>query len=539
MKRAAIYARYSSEMQNARSIEDQLAICRDFALARGLTVTATFADRAISGASLVTRPELLALLAAAARGEIDVIVSEALDRLSRDQEDIAHIFKRLRYRGVTLLTIAEGEVCSMHIGLKGTMNAMFLEELGRKVRRGQQGRVRDGRSAGGLCFGYDVVRDASDEKGRRTINEQEAAIVRRIFADYAAGQTPLAIATALNREGVPPPRGLAWNASTLNGSRARGNGILNNMLYAGRMTWNRQSFVKDPETGKRQARANPESDWLAADMPELRIVDQDLWQKVQGLRAARGGMHAWHGRKPKRVLSGLLVCRTCGGSYIIHHGDYLGCSTRFNKGLCDNARIVTMREVESRVLAGVKQKLLAPDVVRAAVESYRIETARLKAGEGKRRADLERAGAELKRKLSRLVTLLEEGAEAAPLLGRLAELEKARAANAATLAALGAAHVVDLHPKAAERYAALVTELEARLAKGEAAGAESLALIRSLITRIVVIPTKSKAPVGLDIEGDLAALLHDQNGPGTQLGSLMVAGRRCGQSPTLPMIFAA
>jgi hypothetical protein len=81
--------------------------------------------------------------------------------------------------------------------------------------------------------------------GERTVNEAEAAIVVRIFRNYAAG----AIAWGLNRDGIPGPFGHAWGPSTIHGNPKRGNGILNNELYIGRLVWNRQRFIKDPETG--------------------------------------------------------------------------------------------------------------------------------------------------------------------------------------------------------------------------------------------------------------------------------------------------
>src|SRR4029077_19668533 len=125
------------------------------------------------------------LLEDARHGQFEVVVAEALDRLSRDQEDVAGLLKRLRFAGVRLFTLAEGEITELHVGLKGTMNALFLKDLAQKVRRGLEGRVRQGRSGGGLCFGYDITReyDPAGEPihGGRTINKSEAAIVCRIF----------------------------------------------------------------------------------------------------------------------------------------------------------------------------------------------------------------------------------------------------------------------------------------------------------------------------------------------------------------------
>ena len=65
----------------------------------------------------------------------------------------------MRFGGVTIITLAEGEISELHVGLKGTMNALFLKDLADKTRRGLRGRVEAGRSGGGNSYGYDVVRN--------------------------------------------------------------------------------------------------------------------------------------------------------------------------------------------------------------------------------------------------------------------------------------------------------------------------------------------------------------------------------------------
>ena len=155
------------------------------------------------------RPAYQRLLEDARRGQFDIVVAEALDRLSRDQEDVAGLFKRLRFAGVRLFTLAEGEITELHVGLKGTMNALFLKDLADKTRRGLEGRVRAGRSGGGLCFGYDVARehDARGEPvyGARKVNDAEAGIVCGIFSEFAAGKSPRRIAHDLNRARITGP----------------------------------------------------------------------------------------------------------------------------------------------------------------------------------------------------------------------------------------------------------------------------------------------------------------------------------------------
>jgi site-specific DNA recombinase len=140
--RVAIYARFSSDLQDVRSITDQVAAARDHATRQGWRVVAEFSDAAISGASLHNRPGLLDLLVAAQAQQFDAVLTESIDRLSRDLEDIAGLHKRLAYWGVKIVTLADGEVGKLHVGLKGIIASIYLDDLAQKTRRGQVGRVR-------------------------------------------------------------------------------------------------------------------------------------------------------------------------------------------------------------------------------------------------------------------------------------------------------------------------------------------------------------------------------------------------------------
>lgn len=141
MTRVALYARYSHDAQSSASIEDQFRICREQARREKWRIVGTYKDAAISGASVVLRPGIQTLLQDAQRGEFDVVLAEALDRISRDQADIATLFKHLRFANVPIVTLAEGEINELHVGLKGTMNALFLKDLAAKTHRGLRGRV--------------------------------------------------------------------------------------------------------------------------------------------------------------------------------------------------------------------------------------------------------------------------------------------------------------------------------------------------------------------------------------------------------------
>lgn len=137
--RVAIYARYSSDLQNRASIEDQIRLAREHADRQGWTVVEIYTDYGISGASMMRQ----AMLADAKKRKFDTILSEALDRISRDQGDTANIHKRMRFHGVAIYTLSESWVDTIQVGFKGMMNQMFLTELAAKVRRGQRGARRE------------------------------------------------------------------------------------------------------------------------------------------------------------------------------------------------------------------------------------------------------------------------------------------------------------------------------------------------------------------------------------------------------------
>jgi DNA invertase Pin-like site-specific DNA recombinase len=129
--KVAIYARYSSDNQRDASIADQMRVCRAFAERQGWTISQEYADHALSGATLL-RSGFQALMRDALNRRFDVVLAESLDRFSRDQEDTAGLFKRLTFAGVNITTLAEGDITHLHIGFKGTMNALFLKDLAEK-----------------------------------------------------------------------------------------------------------------------------------------------------------------------------------------------------------------------------------------------------------------------------------------------------------------------------------------------------------------------------------------------------------------------
>ncbi|TCM14212.1 DNA invertase Pin-like site-specific DNA recombinase [Novosphingobium sp. PhB165] len=509
--KVAVYARYSSDNQRDASIADQLRICRLHAEKQGWEIVEEYTDHATSGASLL-RPGIQALMADAARGRFDVILAEAMDRLSRDQEDIAGLFKRMAYADTKIVTLSEGEVTHLHIGLKGTMNALFLKDLADKTRRGLRGRVEQGKSGGGNAYGYDVVKSLDEHgelvRGTRTINEEEAEIVRRIFREYCAGKSGRAIAADLNREGIPCPSGGDWGFSTINGNPKRGTGILNNEMYVGKLVWNRQRFIKDPDTGKRQARPNPQSEWIVQAVPELRIVGDELWHEAKD-RQARVSVdtvgQARPRKRPKYMLSGLLQCGCCGGAVTLISQQRVGCASARNKGTCDNRRSIRRDRLEDRVIHALRHHLMDPALFAEFCEEFTQEMNRLRKNAGKATEAARAEVSKIDRDLDKLVDMILAGGNADKINQRMLKME-ARKRDLEAQVSQAQEPPPQLHPSMAHHYRAQLDNLTRTLSsKDECNRLIATEIIRSLIDRIILIPEGDGLIV--DVHGDLASIL--------------------------------
>ena len=514
--RAVIYARYSSDLQSEASIADQVEVCRRYAAERGWDVVEPYADAAISGVSRF-RPGFQKLLMDAGSKKFDTVLCEAVDRLGRRLADTADLQDRLAFYGVKLFTPTLGEITTIHVAVMGMMAQMALKDLAEKTRRGQLGRVLKGKSAGGLAYGYRIP-PATPGAGEREVDPAQAIIVQRIFREFAAGDSPELIARRLNRQGVAGPGGRPWSNTTIRGQNARGTGLLNNALYRGTLEWNRCAYVKDPQTGKRVARPNPPHLWEKKDVAHLRIVDDALWAAAKSRQDAMrdaffrktplpdsNPLNATH--RARFLLSGLLRCGCCSGAYTIVGKDRYGCATRRIKGTCDNSRTITRQEIEARVLVGLKQRLLAPELVAEFVNGVQEELAAQRnarkateIGRAKRIADVER-------RIAGIIQAIEDGLYDSSMKARLKDLQAERQtleAERADEAGSSDDLAVLSHPSLPQIYRRKIEHLETVLDGPERT--EAMNLIRSMIDHIELRPSRGKSLDAI-LHGDLAAIL--------------------------------
>lgn len=440
--RVAIYARYSSDLQNESSIDDQARRAREAIVRAGgdPTKALVFPDYAVSGGSM-ERPGLEALLRAVEERRVDVVLTEDVSRISRDMGDAAHIFKRLQFAGVPLIGLSDGIDTSAKQGkltyaFKSMMAEWYVDELRDRTLRGLEGRALAGFATGGVPYGYRTVPEV-DAAGRALgnkieIDENEAPIVQRIFTEYRDGGALHRIARDLNREGIPSPRAgtkhkrYGWGTSTI---RA----ILYNEKYAGTWRFKERQWVKVPGTNKRRPRARAADEIMTIERPELRIIDAELWTAV---RARLSAVHRKYTKQdpaektpsPRRcsyLLSGILVCDECGFPLTIYGGRarFYRCSTHHNKGLCSNdlrLREEVLREV---TLDAIRNQLQSPEQVahvrKSIAERLRDYSRTLDAELRERRERLKRTEDRIKG----LVTFIADGDRSEYIVTTLRDLE--------------------------------------------------------------------------------------------------------------------
>lgn len=519
--RAVLYARRSTDNQSEASVPDQLKACRLLAERLGAHVVREFSDE-VSGQAKGNRPGVRALLDFARRRQCDIVIAEHTDRLARKGELGFGIFEDFKAWGVRYFTVMEDRVTVLKQAVSVLVSEHKLEETSIRTVRGLAGRVEAGRSGGGLSYGYRVKRlydDAGEPvRGFLEIDVDRAAVVVRIFRDYAAGVSPISISSALNAEGLSAPRGGLWNASTIAGNARRGHGIVHNELYRGVRLWGRQTFSKDRHTGARKGRPveADERPILRVEVPELRIVDDALWAAAQARWAQVSTVSAETGRgrrgptnRPKRFLQGLLVCGLCGGA--MHKAgprDALRCSTRIAKGACANTKTPGYDGLEARVFAAIKANLLHPEVIEHAMRKVHEGLRESRRQEARGRARLEGDLAEVKRRMARLIDQVEDGAPWAAVASRHGELEARRDQLAAEISAGSASDVVVPHPASPALYRKKVAQLQAALDNAQDADDhEGREAVRALIHQVRVTPAEGHGRYELEIVGDLAPLL--------------------------------
>ena len=509
MVKAVIYARYSSHLQKEASIEDQIRECENKATREGWAIVKRYADYETSG-SIVNRDDYQKLLSDAKKGKFDIVLTESMERLTRDQEDIAAAYKRFSFAGVKIVTLNFGEINEMHIGILGTMSALFLKDLAQKTRRGQKGRVLNGKIATGNIYGYDVVRKfnaaGEPEKGLRSINNEQAVVIKRIFEEYATGISPKKIAMGLNKDKIPSPGGKTWTADSITGKKLDLTGLINNNQYAGYYIWNKHKTIRDPETRKRVKRLNPQEDWVTCEIPHLRIIDADLWDKTKHRQKKLAKKTAPHlQRRPKSLLANLLKCGCCGGGYGMISAKNVGCTRARKGGGCDNRKTISRDKIENAVLGALETQLMQEDLFSIFCKEYEKHMSQVESRQTKDSAKGKAKRQKLNKEKDNIIQAIRQGIPAdvvkAELERIMMELEDLKDQETSSKSA-----PITLAPDLAQRYHEEVTTLKERL-KQESTQEEAKVKIRQMVDKVVIQPNEERTKLRLSLYGDLAGML--------------------------------
>ena len=443
--RAVIYARYSSDLQREASIGDQIEVCRRYAEAQGWSIVGTYKDAAISGASRF-RPGFQKLMADAAERRFDLVICEAIDRLGRRLADTADLQDQLTFQGIRLYTPSLGEITHIHVAVMGMMAQMALKDLGEKTNRGQLGRVLKGRIPAGNrlrlqnrgCRRRRAGRatDRPRRGRRRSADLQGIRIGEKSGSDRARPQPRTCAGTCrplvVEHDDSRPVRSRHRDPEQRSLSRRHRMEPLR--LYEKP----KDRKTRRPSQSARTVGARRSPGACALSMKicgsTSKLVRRHCGRRWGSPCFERKGVAAIsrrnrlnEARTPRFLLSGLLRCGCCNGPYAVIGRDRYACSTRKQKGTCENRLSITRQEIEARVLEGLKERLLAPDLVAVFVKAFpggdeapACETLRAEP------AHRERKAAELDRKIAAIFRAIEDGLYEPAMKTRLAELKEQR-----------------------------------------------------------------------------------------------------------------
>ena len=430
---SAIYLRVSTldQAEHGFSIDAQREILLNYCAQTGRTVYKVYCDRGLSGKSTEKRYELLRMLEDAKKGLFNEVLVWKISRLARRTLDLLRIVDELDRHNVSFRSYSENFETASPMGkfalqMMGAVSELERNNILENASLCTKQRVRTGGHVAKAPLGYRIVVLSQSGRKRETRMEvvpEEAAIVRRIFEQFASGRGYRSIANELNRDGHKTKEGNPFSICAVKD-------ILDNPFYVGKVRYAR--YVNWSEKRRKGKNANP----IVAVGQHPPIIAEDLWNKVQYLRRQKGEA------SPKRfhgdfLLTGLLRCPQCGSAMTASRTNnrdkngnpvvrlYYSCSAMRSKGssVC-SANSIRKQDAERYVFDRLKEVLSKPHILKGIVKGINERKAeRVKPLQDELEAVRSRI-AEVEAKKKKYLELYEEdGFDRKLLTERLNELE--------------------------------------------------------------------------------------------------------------------
>lgn len=305
----AAYCRVSTDKEDQlNSLEAQKRFFAEYTEKTGDALVGLYADEGISGTKTKNRREFLQLMRDAERGLFDMVVVKDISRFARNTVDLLQNIRKLKALGIETQFLTANMTSMGNSEFVLTIFGALAQEesanTSKRIKFGKKLNAENGKVPN-LVYGYNKT---AGDYFSLTINEQEAAVIRRIYQRYINhGDGASRIANQLNAEGLRTKRDCAWSQSAV----CR---ILTNALYTGKVI-NGKEEVTDFLTSARGAKE--ETEWLVTQRPELQIIAPETQARAKAIMAQRGrAFQVDKQRQSNRYpLSTLIRCKDCGWSF--------------------------------------------------------------------------------------------------------------------------------------------------------------------------------------------------------------------------------
>ena len=305
----AAYCRVSTEKEDQlNSMEAQKAFFSEYTRRTGDTLVRLYADEGLSGTKIKNRREFLRMMADAGHHLFDMVVVKDISRFARNTVDLLQSVRKLKALGIETQFLTANMTSMGNSEFVLTIFGALAQEesanTSKRVKFGKRLNAEKGRVPN-IVYGYDKT---IGDYFNLTINEEEAAVIRRIYHWYTQeGYGSARIANMLNERGFKTKRNCQWTQNAVGH-------ILRNELYTGKIINGKQE-VTDFLTGQRTDR--DETDWIVVDKPELRIIDGETFRLAQEvLRSRHDAFKITRERQSnKHLFSTLIKCKECGWSF--------------------------------------------------------------------------------------------------------------------------------------------------------------------------------------------------------------------------------